>query len=84
MNTARAGREPIESLAVDVKAAARLLGVSPRTIFALAASDPRFPKSVRVSPTGKSRRWVKAELLEYLTRSAERDAPPPRRRGGAA
>jgi len=77
-------RDQIQAEALDVRAAAKLLGVSVRTIFALAASDPRFPKSVRVSPSGRSRRWVKAELLEYLTKSAERDQPPARRRAGAA
>ena len=58
----------------DVEVAA-ILGVSKRTIHTRAASDRTFPASVRI---GRCRRWLRAEILEWLEKRAVRDVPPRR------
>jgi predicted DNA-binding transcriptional regulator AlpA len=55
---------------------AGLLDVSRRTVWALVASDPSFPVSVRV---GRCRRWVEAEIETWALERALRDVPPSRR-----
>jgi predicted DNA-binding transcriptional regulator AlpA len=67
-----------EALAVDEVAA--LLGVSRRTVFALSERDPKFPRSVRISPGRRSRRWIRSEVLTFLREVAERDEPTSRQR----
>ncbi|MBN2490537.1 MAG: helix-turn-helix domain-containing protein [Planctomycetes bacterium] len=63
-------REVPETEALSAPQAAALLGISQRTLFAHAAT---LPASIRI---GKSRRWLRSELMAWLQKRAERDAPP--------
>jgi predicted DNA-binding transcriptional regulator AlpA len=51
---------------------AKLLGVSPRSIFNLAKNRPDFPASVRF---GRSRRWLRSEVVAWIKTQAPRDPP---------
>ena len=66
-----------EKAALTVVEVAEMLGVSVRTVFTL-ATTPGFPPSVRISPGGRSRRWIRSEVLSWLERKATRDTPPRR------
>jgi predicted DNA-binding transcriptional regulator AlpA len=72
--------DQLEAEALTVDEVARLLGVSRRTVFAMSAQDPKFPRSVRISPGRRSRRWIRGEILTWMRECAERDQPPSRRR----
>lgn len=70
--------EPAEALAVNEAKAARLLSISPRTLWQL-RRDGRGPTHAMI---GSSVRYSVAELRRYL---AERQAvSPTSRKGGAA
>jgi predicted DNA-binding transcriptional regulator AlpA len=69
----------VQPLLLKAPEAARLLGISVRTLFELAAKDPTFPPSVRVR---RARRWLLEELSTWCKDCAVRDTPPPRRRRG--
>lgn len=60
-----------EQLALPAKAAAKLLGISERHLWAL-HSSARIPQPIRL---GRSVRWRRAELVEWLDAGA-----PPRDR----
>jgi len=55
---------------------ADLIGISRRKVHDLAATDKSFPASIRI---GRSRRWIREEVIDWLRRKAPRDEPPRRR-----
>ena len=59
---------PTEPLAVSEAVAARLLGVSPRTLWQLRHDDRRGPRHAMV---GGSIRYYVAELHRYLAEQTE-------------
>ena len=56
---------------------AALLGVSVRSVHQRAADDPTFPASIRI---GRSRRWLRDEVVAWLRERAPRDQPSSCRR----
>ena len=66
--------DPQSEILLNARQLAELLGVCQRSVFNLTAR-PGFPASIRL---GRSRRWLRREVLDFLERKAPRDKPPRR------
>lgn len=61
----------VQPLAVSVKGAAEMVGVHPRTVWALVAKGV-FPKPIKLSPG--CTRWRVADLEAWLEKAGEATA----------
>lgn len=65
---------PLEALWLDAAGVGQMISLPAREVRERLAARPGFPKAVRLGGPGSHRRWLAAEVQQWLLRQRERSA----------